>query len=89
MLRFFHEKGYSLQVPRPWPDRQDQQLRNAFMEKLQQLCNDSEVEIWFADETGIDGEPKPKRRWAPKGSKPTVVHNGDHIRISIIGMVCP
>lgn len=89
VIRFFHENGYSLQVPRPWPDRQDQLLRKAFTAQLQQLCNDSEVEIWFGDETGIDGEPKPKRRWAPKGSKPTVVHNGDHIRMSITGIVCP
>lgn len=89
VLRFFHEKGFSLQVPCPWPDKQDEGLRNLFRERLRELCQDERVDIWFADETGIDGEPRPRRRWAPKGSKPKVVHNGDHIRMSIIGAVCP
>jgi transposase len=89
VVRFFHEQGYSLQVPRPWPDRQDEQLRKEFINKLKELCSDQSIDIWYGDETGVDGDPKPRRRWAPKGSKPTVVHNGDHIRMSITGIVCP
>jgi len=89
VVRFFHEQGFSLQVPRPWPDRQDEQLRKDFINRLQQLHADESIDLWYGDETGVDGDPKPKRRWAPKGSKPTAVHNGDHIRMSIIGIVCP
>jgi transposase len=89
VLRLLHEKGYRLKVPQPWPDRQDDALREEFREKLALLAEDPEVELWYGDETGIDGEPKPRRGWAIKGSKPQVVHNGDHIRLNILGAVCP
>ncbi len=89
VLRLLHEKGYRLKVPQPWPDRQDETAREAFLEKLSTLARDADTELWYGDETGIDGEPKPRRGWAIKGSKPRVIHNGDHIRLNILGTVCP
>ncbi len=89
VLRVLHEKGYVLKVPKPWPDRQDEYLREEFLKKLRVLADDPDIELWYGDETGIDGEPKPRRGWAIKGSRPTVVHNGDHIRLTILGCVCP
>jgi transposase len=64
-------------------------LREEFLKKLRLLADDPDVELWYGDETGIDGEPKPRRGWAIKGSRPTVVHNGDHVRLTILGCVCP
>jgi transposase len=87
--RLLHEKGYRLKVPQPWPDRQDEELREKFLVRLRTLAEDPDVELWYGDETGIDGEPKPRRTWALKGSKPRVIHNGDHIRLNILGTVCP
>jgi len=87
--RLLHEKGYRLKVPQPWPDRQDEKLREEFLARLSALNDDPKIELWYGDETGIEGEPKPRRRWAMKGSKPRVVHNGDHIRLNILGTVCP
>jgi transposase len=89
VLRLLHEKGYRLKVPQPWPDRQDDTLREEFRTRLAPLVEDPDVELWYGDETGIDGEPRPRRAWAMKGSKPRVVHNGDHIRLNILGAVCP
>ncbi len=89
VLRLLHEKGYRLKVPQPWPDRQDDAVREAFLEKLSAIAQDTDTELWYGDETGIEGEPKPRRGWAVKGSKPRVVHNGDHIRLNILGTVCP
>jgi hypothetical protein len=89
VLRLLHEKGYVLKVPQPWPDRQDEKLREVFREQLSSLAEDPEVELWYGDETGVDGEPKPRRSWAIKGSHPKVVHNGDHVRLNILGTVCP
>lgn len=89
VLRLFHEMGYSLKIPRPWPDRQDEKKREEFKAQMRILCQDRDVELWFADESGIEGEPRPRRQWAPPGQRPTVVHNGDHIRLSALGMVCP
>jgi transposase len=87
--RLLHEKGYRLKVPQPWPDRQDDEVREEFVIRLATLVRDPEVELRYGDETGIEGEPKPRRSWAMKGSKPRVVHNGDHVRLSVIGTVCP
>ena len=89
VLRLLHEKGYVLKVPRPWPDRQDEAAREAFLAHLRTLAEDPGIELWYGDETGIEGEPRPRRGWAMKGSRPKVVHNGDHIRLSILGTVCP
>jgi len=89
VLRLLHEKGYVLKVPKPWPDRQDEKLREEFTDRLRCLAQDPEIELWYGDETGVEGEPKPRRGWAIKGTRPKVVHNGDHIRLNILGTVCP
>lgn len=89
VLRLLHEKGYVLKVPRPWPDRQDEHLQEEFLKQVGVLADDPDVELWYGDETGIEGEPKPRRGWAIKGSRPRVVHNGDHVRLNILGSVCP
>jgi len=89
VVRLLHEKGYVLKVPQPWPDRQDEALREEFRSRLALCAEDPEVELWYGDETGIDGEPKPRRGWAQKGSKSRVAHNGEHIRLNILGAVCP
>ena len=89
LLRMLHENNYAFKVPQPWPDRQDEQQRQAFRAKLAELQKDDTVDLWFADETGVEGDPRPRRRLARKGSKPRCVKNGDHTRLSIIGNVCP
>ena len=33
-VRYLHELGYNLRVPRPWPERQNEEQRNAFVERL-------------------------------------------------------
>jgi len=89
VLRLLHEKGYVLKVPKPWPDRQDEKLREEFIDRLRELTKVPDIELWYGDETGVEGEPKPRRGWAIKGTRPKVVHNGDHVRLNIIGCVCP
>lgn len=89
LLRLLHEKGFVLKVPRPWSDRQDEAAREAFREEAAALAEDPECDLWYGDETGVEGEPKPRRRLALKGSRPRSVKNGDHVRLSILGMVCP
>jgi transposase len=89
VVRFFHKQGYALKTPQPWPDKQDAQLREAFLQKLEQLFNRPDVEIWFADESGFEGDPRPRKRWDKKGRKTRVTRNGGHLRMNVIGMVCP
>ena len=89
VVRFFHKQGYRLKVPQPWSDRQDEAQREAFKKEVARLLDDDELDIWFADESGFEGDPRPRRRWDKKGRKTRVTKNGDHLRINVIGMVCP
>lgn len=89
VTRWLHEQNYCLKVPRPWPDRQDEAQRESFVVQLRQWLADEHIELWFSDESGFEGDPRPRRRWVPKGSRPTRVKNGDHLRMNVIGAVCP
>lgn len=88
-VRYLHELGYNLRVPQPWPERQNEEARAAFLERIRALQNDPRVELWFADECGVEGDPKPRRRWSARGSRPKMAYLGDHIRANVIGAVCP
>jgi transposase len=88
-IRWLHELDFHLRVPRAWPERQNEQERKDFQEKLQGLVADPNVELWFSDETGVEGDPRPRRRWVQPGKPRTVPYLGDHIRQNVIGSVCP
>lgn len=47
------------------------------------------MELRFCDESGVEGDPRPRRRWVEPGKPRTVPYLGDHIRQSVIGAVCP
>jgi transposase len=78
-IRWLHELEFHLRVPRPWPERQNEQERKEFLKQLQVLVNDPAVELWFGDECGVEGDPRPR----------TVPYLGDHIRQNVIGFVAP
>ena len=89
VVRFLHKQGFALKTPQPWPDKQDEQLRDTFLKDLENLYNQPDVDIWFADESGFDGDPRPRKRWDKKGRKTRTTKNGGHLRMNVIGMVCP
>lgn len=88
-LRYLHELGYNLRVPRPWPDRQDESEREAFLERYRAWQNQPDIEVWFGDECGVEGDPRPRRRWSQRGSRPRVTYCGEHVRANVIGAVSP
>jgi transposase len=88
-IRWLHELDFHLRVPRPWPERQNEQERKEFLEQLQVLVNDPAVELWFGDECGVEADPRPRRRWVQPGKPRTVPYLGDHIRQNVIGFVAP
>lgn len=88
-IRYLHELDYHLRVPQRWPERQDEVQRAAFLEELQLLQQDPAVELWYGDECGVEGDPRPRRRWSARGSRPRVPYLGEHIRANVIGVVCP
>lgn len=89
VLRWLRENDYRLKVPRPWPQNQDEDKRREFIETLRRYLSDNDTDVWYGDEMGIEGDPRPRRRWAKKGEKITVGHNGGHIRMNVAGIICP
>jgi transposase len=82
-VRWLHGLNFHLRLPRPWPERK------AFLEELHTLCADPQVKLWFSDESGVQGDPRPRRRWVQPGKRRTVPYLGDHIRRNVIGTVAP
>lgn len=89
VVRWLHDNNYRLKVPQPWPDRQDEALRQGFVTQLAQWLGDEGIDLWYMDETGVEGDPRPRRRWAKVGEKTRVTRNGEHLRRSATGMICP
>ncbi len=88
-IRYRHELHYNLRVPQRWPERQNHEPRVAFLEELHTLRKDPRVELWYGDECGVEGDPRPRRRWSARGSRPQVPYLGEHIRANVIGAVLP
>lgn len=88
-IRWLHELNFHLRVPQPWPERQNQQARQQFQEELCVLAANPNVQLWFCDECGVEGDPRPRRRWVQPGQRRTVPYLGDHIRQNVVGAVCP
>jgi transposase len=88
-VRWLHELNFHLRVPQPWPERQNEEERKKFQEELRVLCADPRVELWFGDESGFEGDPRPRRRWVQPGKPRTVPYLGDHLRQNVIGAVAP
>ena len=88
-IRWLHELDFHLRLPRPWPERQNEEERNRFRAELNALSQDPNVELWFSDECGVEGDPRPRRRWVQPGKPRTVPYLGDHIRQNVIGAVAP
>jgi len=76
-------------VPRPWPNGQDEEKRKAFVEGLKVFLADLGIDLWFLDENGIEGDPRPRRRFATKGDKIRQPYSGAHIRMKVTGVVLP
>ena len=89
VVRWLHDNDFRLKVPQPWPDRQDEEQRRSFVERLQGWLADPSIELWYQDEMGVEGDPRPRRRWAKKGVKARVTKNGDHVRMNVCGAICP
>lgn len=89
VIRWLHEQNFRLKVPQPWPDRQDQALREAFQAQLKIYLADADIDLWYLDECGVEDDPRPRRRWAQKGAPTGVTKDGDHLRMNVTGMVCP
>ena len=88
-----HESNYKRLFPRPMPEPRDkedwQKQRSDFAEKLKGLIEDKHARLFFCDETGIEGYPRSRQKWATRGSCPTIAYHGGHLRRNVVGSVEP
>jgi transposase len=83
-MRWLHDKDFRLKVSRPWPDGQDEEKRKAFIELIKKFLGDQDVNLWFLDECGVEGDPRPRKRFAMKGDKILQAYAGAHLRMNVI-----
>ena len=69
------------------PQASPEELREQFRQELADLLDKKEHEVWFSDETGILGDPRP--RWMKIGEKEKVPYFGMHLRTNVVGAVNP
>ena len=93
LVRYLHEHEYNRRIPRPVPEPPDKtvwaQQRKEFIPKLLKLLNNPQVDVFFGDESGFEGDPRPRQQWVKRGSRPTQGYYGGHIRANVIGAVDP
>ncbi|MGC9031153.1 MAG: IS630 family transposase, partial [Desulfomonilaceae bacterium] len=80
LMRWLHDEGFRLKVPRPWPIGQDEEKRKAFVQLIRELLGDHGIDLWFLDECGVEGDPRPRSRFAMKGDKILQPYAGAHLR---------
>ena len=95
VIRSLHALDLHRRIPRPWPlppeerAAEHEQKRAAFKQQLTAWAADPAVRLWFCDESGFEGDPRPRHRWVQPGSRPTVPYRGKHLRANVIGAVAP
>lgn len=86
-MRWRHKLDVYLRVPRPWPERPNEEGREQFQEERRARGADPKVELLMGDESGFEGAPR--RRGAQPGKVRIVPYLGDHLRQNVIGAVAP
>lgn len=93
LVRYLHEHRYARRIPRRVPEPPDplawEDQREAFASGLLDLLEDGTVEVFFGDEAGFEGDPRPRAKWVRRGSRPTQGYYGGHIRQNVVGAVNP
>jgi transposase len=93
LVRYLHEQNYARRIPRPVPEPPDPMAwakkREACAAELAALLADPAARVFFGDEAGFEGDPRPRHKWVKRGSRPTQSYYGGHLRRNVIGAVEP
>lgn len=93
LVRYLHEHNYARRIPRKVPEPPDKVVwenqREAFAGELLDLLGDKKVDVFFGDEAGFEGDPRPRSKWVKRGTRPTQGYYGGHIRQNVVGAVNP
>lgn len=76
-------------MPEP-PDRDAwEKRREAFASELLALLENKDGEVFFGDEAGFEGDPRPRQKWVKRGSHPSIGYYGGHVRCNVVGAINP
>lgn len=91
VLNYLNDANYRLKYGRSWPQppEKNEESREAFKAEYTKLLADLGTDIWFMDEAGFDGDPKPRRGWSKKGERKKIFRTQKHLRMNVSGMCCP
>jgi transposase len=93
LLRYLHEHHYARRIPRRVPEPPDRESwekqRETFGSELISLLDDPTCDVFFGDEAGFEGDPRPRAKWVKRGSRPTQGYFGGHVRQNVVGAVNP
>ncbi|MFT3992303.1 MAG: IS630 family transposase [Luteolibacter sp.] len=93
LVRYLHEQDYARRIPRPMPEPPDPEKWQLQREKcaadLSDLLANSTARVFFGDEAGFEGDPRPRHKWVKRGTRPTQGYYGGHLRRNIVGAVEP
>ena len=93
VVRYLHEYDYARRIPRPMPEPPDRDAwlkqRGECVQRLQRLLDKPSAVVFFGDEAGFEGDPRPRHKWVKRGSRPTQGYYGGHVRRNVEGAVEP
>lgn len=91
VLNLLKEQDYKLKYGRSWPDAPEgnEEKREEFKSLILGLFNESNADVWYMDEAGFDGDPRPRRGWSKRGERKKIYLTQKHLRVNVSGMCCP
>jgi transposase len=93
LVRYLHEHDYARRIPRPVPEPPDRdnwlRQREDCARRLEALLGNPAATVFFGDEAGFEGDPRPRHKWVKRGSRPTQGYYGGHLRRNVVGAVEP
>lgn len=93
LIRYLHQHDYARRIPRPMPEPPDRDAwlrqREDCASRLAALLDDPNNVVFFGDEAGFEGDPRPRHKWVKRGSRPTQGYYGGHVRRNVVGAVEP
>lgn len=91
VLKYLKKEGYVMKYGRSWPSAPEgnEEKREEHIRLVSSLQKDTSVKIWYMDEAGFDGDPRPRRGWSKKGERKKIYRTQKHLRMNVSGMCCP
>jgi hypothetical protein len=80
---YLHEHNYARRIPRRMPEPSDrdnwEKQSEIFGGELITQLEDPACDVFFGDEAGFEGDPRPLPKWVKRGSRPTQGYFGGHL----------